>query len=160
MMRTVTLAVLVLAASAGAQSQAPARVSLGDALQAKFEELHKAGSFPGGTAGIALADGTRLGRSVGVIDASLMGELLNGVPARLGPESKYGLGVIIRPSPFGTTYGHSGFMPGYQTEMMYFPELKTAIAVQINSSAPRSTGRPLSRFITEFAQIVKDQRPL
>ena len=91
-----------------------------------------------------------------VIDASLMGELLNGVPARLGPESKYGLGVIIRPSPFGTTYGHSGFMPGYQTEMMYFPELKTAIAVQVNSSAPRSTGRPLSRFVIELAQIVKD----
>jgi D-alanyl-D-alanine carboxypeptidase len=91
-----------------------------------------------------------------VLDGALMKELLAGVPARLGPETKYGLGVIIRPTALGTTYGHSGFMPGYQTDMMYFPELKTAIAVQVNSSAPRSTGRPLSRFVTEFAQVVRD----
>ena len=89
-----------------------------------------------------------------VIDASLMDDLLDGVPAKLGPETKYGLGVIIRPTAHGTTYGHSGFMPGYQTDMMYFPQLKTSIAVQVNSSAPRSTGRPLSRFVTEFAGIV------
>ncbi len=89
-----------------------------------------------------------------VIDASLMDDLLAGVPARLGPETKYGLGVIIRPTALGVTYGHSGFMPGYQTDVMYFPELKASIAVQVNSSAPRSTGRALRRFVTDFAQIV------
>jgi D-alanyl-D-alanine carboxypeptidase len=89
-----------------------------------------------------------------VIDASLMDDLLDGVPAKLGPDTRYGLGVIIRPTPLGITYGHSGFMPGYQTDMMYFPGLKTAIAVQVNSSAPRSTGRPLRAFLVEFAQIV------
>jgi len=80
--------------------------------------------------------------------------LLDGVPARLGPESKYGLGVIIRPSPLGITYGHSGYMPGYQTELVYFPELKTSIAVQVNSSAPRSTGKSLRGFALDFAAIV------
>jgi D-alanyl-D-alanine carboxypeptidase len=90
-----------------------------------------------------------------VLDDSMMKQLLDGVPAKLGPETKYGLGVIIRPTAHGTTYGHSGFMPGYQTEVMYFPELKTAIAVQVNSSAPRSTGRPLRTFVTEFATVVK-----
>jgi D-alanyl-D-alanine carboxypeptidase len=90
----------------------------------------------------------------GVIDATLMDDLLDGVPAKLGPETKYGLGVIIRPSPLGVTYGHSGYMPGYQTDVMYFPALKTAIAVQVNSSAPRSTGRALRAFVVEFAQIV------
>jgi D-alanyl-D-alanine carboxypeptidase len=89
-----------------------------------------------------------------VVDASLMDDLLDGVPAKLGPETKYGLGVIIRPTAHGAAYGHSGFMPGYQTEMMYFPALKSAIAVQVNSSAPRATGRPLSRFVTEFAAIL------
>jgi D-alanyl-D-alanine carboxypeptidase len=89
-----------------------------------------------------------------VIPESLMDDLLNGVPARLGPETRYGLGVIIRPTALGVTYGHSGFMPGYQTDVMYFPEMKLAIAVQVNSSAARSTGRPLREFITEFAQIV------
>ncbi len=89
-----------------------------------------------------------------VIDASLMDDLLDGVSAKLGPETRYGLGVIIRPTAHGVTYGHSGFMPGYQADMMYFPELKTAIAVQVNSSAPKSTGRPLRAFLTEFAAIV------
>jgi D-alanyl-D-alanine carboxypeptidase len=89
-----------------------------------------------------------------VIDPSLMDDLLDGVPAKLGPETKYGLGVIIRPTQFGTTYGHSGFMPGYQTDVMYFPQLKSSIAVQVNSSAPRSTGRPLRAFLTDFADVV------
>ena len=76
------------------------------------------------------------------LDAAMMPTFLEGVPARLGPETKYGLGVIIRPSPLGITYGHSGFMPGYQTELVYFPDLKTSIAVQVNSSA---RGRPAAR---------------
>ena len=94
-----------------------------------------------------------------VLDAAMMGRLLDGVPSRLGPESQYGLGVIIRPSPLGITYGHSGFMPGYQTELVYFPELKASVAVQVNSSAPRSTGRALRAFAIEFAGIIKSATP-
>jgi D-alanyl-D-alanine carboxypeptidase len=71
-------------------------------------------------------------------DQSLMAAALDGVPSRLGRDVKYGLGVIIRPTPLGTTYGHSGFFPGYLTEVMYFPDLKAAIAVQTNSSTARS----------------------
>ena len=89
-------------------------------------------------------------------DAALLPEFLNGVPAKLGPDTKYGLGVIIRPTPFGESYGHSGFFPGYVTDVMYFPSLKTAIAVQVNSSAPRATGRPLPRVIYELAEIIKN----
>jgi D-alanyl-D-alanine carboxypeptidase len=113
----------------------------------------------GGLAGTAL-DLAKWGKLLyegRIVDASLMDDLLDGVPAKLGPETKYGLGVIIRPSPFGVTYGHSGFMPGYQTDLMYFPELKAAIAVQVNSSAARSTGRPLRGFVIEFARIVAGQ---
>jgi len=84
----------------------------------------------------------------------MMPRFLDGVPARLGPDAKYGLGVIIQPSPLGVTYGHSGFMPGYQTELAYFPDLKASIAVQVNSSAPRSTGRSLRAFVLEFAQLI------
>lgn len=56
------------------------------------------------------------------------------VPAKLGRDTKYGLGVIIRNTPYGPAYGHSGFFPGYMTEMYYFPKQRVAIAVQINSS--------------------------
>jgi D-alanyl-D-alanine carboxypeptidase len=85
---------------------------------------------------------------------AMMAKFLDGVPARLGPDAKYGLGVIIQPSPLGVTYGHSGFMPGYQTELTYFPDSKISIAVQVNSSAPRSTGRSLRAFVLEFAQLI------
>ena len=87
--------------------------------------------------------------------AVMLPQLFDGVPARLGPESKYGLGVIILPSALGITYGHSGFMPGYQTELAYFPDLKTSIAVQVNSSARGATGRSLRAYVIEFAQIIK-----
>lgn len=73
-----------------------------------------------------------------VFDPALMVTMLDGIPAKLGKESKYGLGVIIRPTPYGTTYGHSGFFPGYMTELIYFPKEKICIAVQINSSDVKS----------------------
>ncbi len=67
-------------------------------------------------------------------DESMLPVMLDGVPARLGPNTEYGLGVIIRPTPLGTSWGHSGYFPGYLTEMAYFPDHGVAVAVQINSS--------------------------
>ncbi len=90
-------------------------------------------------------------------DRALLGEMLKGVSARLGPEAKYGLGVIIRPTPLGISYGHSGFFPGYLTEMMYFPDHKLAVAVQINTSASRASGKPLSSFIIDLAKIIIEE---
>jgi CubicO group peptidase (beta-lactamase class C family) len=79
------------------------------------------------------------------------------VPARLGPETKYGLGVIVRSAtPVGTTWGHSGFFPGYQTELLYVPDLGVSLAVQVNTSAPRSTGgRSLARVLYDIAGMTK-----
>jgi D-alanyl-D-alanine carboxypeptidase len=91
-------------------------------------------------------------------DRSLLSQMLEGVSApMLGKETKYGLGVIIRPTQAGIAYGHSGFFPGYLTEMMYFPEQKIALAVQFNTSAPRSTGKPPARFLVELAETIKSQ---
>jgi D-alanyl-D-alanine carboxypeptidase len=92
-------------------------------------------------------------------DPSLLRHMLDGVPAKLGPEAKYGLGVIIRPTALGISYGHSGFFPGYITEMIYFPEHKFAVAVQVNTSAPRATGKPLSLFISDLAAIITNHEP-
>jgi D-alanyl-D-alanine carboxypeptidase len=83
-------------------------------------------------------------------DPSLMPAALNAVPARLGRDVKYGLGVMVRPTPLGTTYGHSGFFPGYLTEVMYFPEMKVAVAVQTNSS----TGRSPVAALLALAQVI------
>ncbi len=88
-------------------------------------------------------------------DNSLMPQVLDGVAAKLGPNVKYGLCVIIRPTQAGTTYGHSGFFPGYLTDVMYFPEQKIAIAVQVNTSVGQNLGKPLGRVIVESFEIVK-----
>ena len=89
-------------------------------------------------------------------DPSLMPEFLDGVPARLGPNTRYGLGVIIRETNLGTSYGHSGFFPGYLSEMMYFPRYGIAVAVQVNTSESQKLGMPLGRFLLDLAaSIVK-----
>lgn len=88
-------------------------------------------------------------------DARLLPEMFKGVPApMLGKEATYGLGVIIRPTPLGTSYGHSGFFPGYITEMIYFPKHRIALAIQVNSSVPRVIGKPPIRFLLEAAAII------
>ena len=74
------------------------------------------------------------------------------VPARLGPETRYGLGVIVRPTtPAGRSWGHSGFFPGYQTELVHFPDTGVTIAIQINSSATRG---PL-RLVYDIAALLR-----
>lgn len=90
-------------------------------------------------------------------DASLVPEMLNGVPAKLGRDSKYGLGVIIRKSQTGVlTYGHSGFFPGYMSEMMYFPDKKISVAIQVNTSVPQNLGKSTARMALEiFEEITK-----
>lgn len=88
-------------------------------------------------------------------DPMLLPQMLDGVSApALGRETKYGLGVIIRQTRAGLTYGHSGFFPGYMTDVMYFPEKKVALAVQVNSSVPPNLGKPLGRVLVEMAEVV------
>lgn len=86
----------------------------------------------------------------------LLPQVVEGVAApMLGRETRYGLGVIIRKTAIGTSYGHSGFFPGYMTDMMYFPEYKVAIAVQVNTSVGRSLGKPLGRVLVEMMEAIK-----
>lgn len=88
-------------------------------------------------------------------DARLLPEMLDGVSApMLGRETKYGLGVIIRPTRAGLTYGHSGFFPGYLTDVMYFPEHKIAVAVQVNTSVSQNLGKPLGRVLVEIVETI------
>ena len=87
-----------------------------------------------------------------VFDASLVAAMVDGVPAKLGPEARYGLGVIVRPTPLGPSWGHSGFFPGYVTEMRYFPEHRIAVAFLINTSVPRALGRAPGAVIDALAR--------
>ena len=82
-------------------------------------------------------------------DAALLPRVFDAVPAKLGPNTRYGLGVIVRDSPQGITYGHSGFFPGYATEMLYLPSSGIAVAIQVNTSDPYPRG--LVRFLLDMA---------
>ncbi len=85
----------------------------------------------------------------------MLPEMLKGVDApMLGKDTKYGLGVIIRPTRLGLTYGHSGFFPGYMTDIMYFPEKKISLSIQINSSVPKNLGKSPGRVLVEMAEII------
>jgi D-alanyl-D-alanine carboxypeptidase len=87
------------------------------------------------------------------IDTSLL--LSAAVPAKLGRDVKYSLGVIIRPTPIGIAYGHSGFFPGYLTEMLYFPKQKFCVAVQSNSSDFKKLKGSVLRVLIELAKLAE-----
>lgn len=44
----------------------------------------------------------------------------------------YGMGSFIYETQNGVAYGHSGFMPGYNSIFAYYPDLDIAVALQIN----------------------------
>jgi D-alanyl-D-alanine carboxypeptidase len=90
-----------------------------------------------------------------VVPAPQLAAALEGVSARaLGAGARYGLGVIIRDSPRGVTYGHSGFFPGYLTEMRYYGEHGLSVAVQASTSDQRAIGRGLAGIAHELAERV------
>lgn len=92
-----------------------------------------------------------------VLSAARLREALDGVPARLGPEVRYGLGVILWPSSRGPIVGHSGFFPGYVTEMRYFPD-GFAVVLQLNTSVPRALGQPFGQVMNQLAEIIRTTR--
>ena len=90
-----------------------------------------------------------------VLDRPSMKDLLDAVPAKTGRGDKYGLGVQVRESQWGISYGHGGWFPGYLSEMEYFPEHKAAIAIQLNTDDIRNKLKRRPRaFVAEVANLV------
>jgi D-alanyl-D-alanine carboxypeptidase len=88
-------------------------------------------------------------------DPALLSVMLDGVPAPgLGRDARYGLGVIITTTDLGPGWGHSGFFPGYLTEMRFYPELRFAVALQFNTSVGRAIGRNPAALLHGFARTV------
>jgi D-alanyl-D-alanine carboxypeptidase len=92
-------------------------------------------------------------------DPALLPLMLDGVPARLGPGSRYGLGVILLDTEAGPAQGHSGFFPGYLTEMAYFPDLDVAAALQVNTSVVRALGRAPREVLVQLALVASGRSP-
>lgn len=109
--------------------------------------------WTGGGIYSATADLARWGKLLyegKIADTALM--LSAAVPAKLGRDVQYGLGVIIRPTALGNAYGHSGFFPGYLTEMYYFPQHRLCVAVQANSSDFKNLKGSVLRCLLEIAK--------
>jgi len=89
-----------------------------------------------------------------MFDPKLLNEYFNGIDAgRMG--GTWGLGVHIRNSPNGSVYGHSGFMPGYVTNMMYFSKDKFSICYQLNTSDRAKMS--IMRHLPSIGQLISDE---
>ncbi len=72
-------------------------------------------------------------------------------PVRVRDGTAAGLGVFVEAaSPFGPVWGHSGWFPGYSSQMRYFPDHRIAVAVQVN----RGRGTADRAYAMAVAQLV------
>lgn len=83
------------------------------------------------------------------ISDDLRKEMRAGVTAKTGRNHQYSLGMQIRPSTLGISYGHGGWFPGYLTEMDYFPDKNISAAIQL-SSDDRQKLKSNARFFEMF----------
>ena len=89
-----------------------------------------------------------------MFDADLLDDYFKGIDAgRMG--GQWGLGVHIRETPHGTVYGHSGFMPGYITNMMYFPKDEFAVCYQLNTSDGERTA--IMRELPDIGKLISER---
>ena len=116
-------------------------------------QMEWAGGGYASTAG-DLARWARLLYRGDVLGAGMLREQLTTAAApQLGAGAGYGLGVIVRTTEHGETRGHSGFFPGWITEVYYFPALDVAAAVQYNTSVGRQLGGPPMTLLTRLAAL-------
>jgi D-alanyl-D-alanine carboxypeptidase len=86
-----------------------------------------------------------------VLDQSYV-ETMLGSPSVVEEDLGYGLGVYIYQTPLGPAWGHGGWFPGYTARVLYFPEVRVAVAIQANGDR----GVPLGEWSIELARTVID----
>ncbi len=65
----------------------------------------------------------------------------------------YGLGVFIYSTPYGTAYGHSGYIMGYRSAMVYLPKYDLSVALQTNTDYIMRDGKPHE---IEYESLLRD----
>lgn len=86
-----------------------------------------------------------------VLRQTTVERLLETVPAKTG---EYGLGVQARRTEWGVSFGHGGWSPGYWSEVEYFPQQRTAVAVQFNTDNFGQSKRDTRDHALEIARVV------
>ena len=92
--------------------------------------------------------------------AAMLDAKETGVGRGGGKDAKYGLATQVQPTPFGVSYAHAGWFPGYQTEMEYFPEYKIAVAIQIPSDPGLGAKKSPRWCLMEIARLVIESQVL
>lgn len=87
---------------------------------------------------------------------AMLAEALRGTAApMLGAGTRYGLGMILRDSTAaGPVRSHSGFFPGYNTELRHYPAKGVTVALIMNASNVRmrpSMARWLDQLVADIA---------
>lgn len=82
-------------------------------------------------------------------------EMTNGIPAKTGRGHSYGLGLQIRPVGEARTIGHSGWYPGYLTDVHYWPDQKVAVCVMTSTDDQKIIGVPLERICDEVRRLAQ-----
>lgn len=85
-----------------------------------------------------------------VLSPNMLASYTDGVPSF--PRETYGLGCQLRQSNWGPTQGHSGWFPGYLSDMAYFPDRRFSVSVQFNSDDFRQLGSGTYRYVLLMAK--------
>jgi D-alanyl-D-alanine carboxypeptidase len=92
-----------------------------------------------------------------VLRKASLATMVEAVDAKTGPGDKYGLGVQVRQSPWGVTYGHGGWFPGYLSEMEYIPQERIAVAIQFNTDDFRAIKRHPRAYLADVVRAITAQ---
>lgn len=90
-----------------------------------------------------------------VLKPATRAEMRAGVKAATGPQDEYGLGAMLWPTPHGRAIGHSGWFPGYASQMIYYVEKGIAAALQTNCDErepARGMRAALDQIVTEISR--------
>lgn len=88
---------------------------------------------------------------------ALLPQVVDGVSApALGNGVRYGLGVIVRDGALGPSWGHSGYFPGYLTDVRYYPRQRFAVALQVNASTRGAFTRGVGGMTEDLARLVSE----
>lgn len=83
------------------------------------------------------------------MSAPYLADLLGNAVADTTGKRSYSLAVAIRMTDLGLKLGHGGWIPGYRTDMGYYPDWGLAVAIQMNTDR-----RPLRDRIGDYAALI------
>ncbi len=91
-----------------------------------------------------------------ILSSAMKKEMRTTVEAKLGPGSRYGLGLMQRSSDLGLVIGHSGYFPGYLTDMSYYADYDLTLAFQVNTTvmSRELNPRAIQKFLDECANMI------